>query len=307
MSERLLVTGYGGFVAGSVVAQAASGNAHEGSDWQITTVARSAVTGGPSSVDHRRQDLCDRDLTADLFAELRPNAVIHTAAIADIDYCQSHQDEAERINVGVTQQLAELCADSGARLVFCSTDAVFDGKRGNYTEDDEPRAVNYYADTKIRGEQAVLSSGRGMVAARLALVMGLPLIGAGNSFLARMITSLDAGKSVAFPQNEIRTPVDVVTLGRALLELAAGDFEGLIHLAGATRLTRYDMGQRLAQRLGYDLSLIEATHSNKMADRAPRADDASLDNSRARQVLKTPMLELDDALELVLATKEKYG
>ena len=92
-----------------------------------------------------------------------------------------------------------------------------------------------------------------------------------------------------------------------MLELAAGDFAGLIHLAGATRLDRYDMGQRLARRLGYDLSLIEATHSNEMTGRAPRADDASLDNTLARDVLDTPMLGLDEALELVLATKEKYG
>jgi dTDP-4-dehydrorhamnose reductase len=286
-------------VAGSVVAQT-PGN------WQIAAVARSAVTGGPSTVEHHQLDLCDCDATARLFAEVRPDAVIHTAAIADIDYCQSHRDEAERINVGVTEQLAELCEGSGARLVFCSTDAVFDGKRGNYSEDHEPVAVNFYADTKIRGEQAVVSRGRGMVAARLALVMGLPIVGAGNSFLARMIASLDAGKSVAFPQNEIRTPVDVVTLGRALLELAAGDYDGLLHLAGSTRLDRYEIGQRIARRLGYDLSLIEATHSNKMAGRAPRADDASLDNTRARDVLNTPMLELDEALELVLATKEKF-
>ncbi|MCA9099807.1 MAG: sugar nucleotide-binding protein, partial [Planctomycetales bacterium] len=191
--------------------------------------------------------------------------------------------------------------------VFCSTDAVFDGRRGDYCETDEPRAVNFYADTKIRAEQAVLSAGRGMVVARLALVMGLPLVGAGNSFLARMMASLDAGKRVAFPENEIRTPVDVVTLGRALLELAGGEFEGVIHLAGSTRLDRYTMGRRLAERLGYDVALVDATHSNKMPDRAPRADDASLDNALARRVLETPMLELDDAINLVLATKEKFS
>ena len=108
-----------------------------------------------------------------------------------------------------------------------------------------------------------------------------------------------------FPKNEIRTPVDVITLGRAFLELADNDFTGTVHLAGSTRLDRYDMACRIAERLGYSASLVVATDSNAMEGRAPRPNDASLDNSKARSILKTPMQNLMDALDLVLTSKEK--
>ena len=130
---------------------------------------------------------------------------------------------------------------------------------------------------------------------------------AGNSFLAKMIISLKAGSEVRFPKNEIRTPVDVITLGRAFLELADNNIMGTVHLAGSTRLDRYDMACRIAERMGYAPSLVVATDSNAMKGRAPRPNDASLNNAKARRLLDTPMQDLMDALDLVLASKEKQN
>jgi dTDP-4-dehydrorhamnose reductase len=298
MSKRLLVTGYGGFVTGSVVAQA-------GTDWDVIALSRSNVTGGREDITAIAFDLRDADRLRRVFEETRPAAVIHAAAMADIDFCQTHQDEAEAVNVTVTQHLAELCRQHGARLVFCSTDSVFDGQRGRYVEEDVPRPLNYYAETKVRAERSVQDRLDDVVVARLALVMGLPLIGAGNSFLARMIASFQRETPVSVPENELRTPVDVVTLGRALLELADNAFTGILHLAGNTRLNRYDMAVHIAARLGFPRALVKPTNSNAMSGRAPRPDDVSLDNSRARQVLTTPMLGLAEGLDLVLKTAEK--
>ena len=107
------------------------------------------------------------------------------------------------------------------------------------------------------------------------------------------------------PVNEIRTPIDVVTLGRALLELAGSDFSGIIHLAGNTRLNRYEMGVQIAALLGFPQALVKPINSHAASSRAPRPDDASLDNSHATHVLKTPMLSLTDGLRLTLETMEK--
>jgi dTDP-4-dehydrorhamnose reductase len=296
MPRKLLVTGYGGFVAGSVVRHAIA-------EWSVTAISRSKVSGGPANVDNPRFDLRQYDVLNKLFARLRPTAVVHTAAIANIDYCESHRDEAEDVNVNVTKRLAELCREHNSRLVFCSTDTVFDGKSGRYNEKHVPIPVNFYAETKVRAENAVSEILSNAIIARLALVMGLPLIGGGNSFLARMVADFDAGKPVQMAENEIRTPVDVVTLGRALVELAGNDFTGILHLAGNTRLNRFEMAQRVATRLGYSTELVKPIHSNALPGRAPRPDDASLDNSLARRQLTTPMLDFDDALDLVLATR----
>jgi dTDP-4-dehydrorhamnose reductase len=118
-----------------------------------------------------------------------------------------------------------------------------------------------------------------------------------------MMRQLDAGQQLVFPANEIRTPIDVITLGRALLELARNDLTGILHLAGHTRLNRYEMALQIVDRLRRDRGLVAATDSNAMAGRAPRPNDASLDNARAKSVLRTPMQTLAAGLELVLANR----
>lgn len=299
-AQRLMLTGYGGFVAGSVAWQAVRSGA-----WDVYALS---LIEAPEQRDRFRCiqfDLSDAAHLRKVFEEVRPDAVIHTAALADIDFCQNNQADAERINVGVTQELARLCGEAGTKMIFCSTDTVFDGTKGIYTEEDAPHALNFYADTKIRAEEIVRSNVERGVVARLSLVMGLPVLGAGNSFLAKMFDSLKQGEKVKFPANEIRTPVDVITVGRAFLEMAGSDFTGTIHLGGSTRIDRYEMACLIAEKLGYSKDLVIATDSNAMAGRAPRPNDASLDNRKAQRVLKTPMQPLMAALTLVLESKKE--
>lgn len=298
MAQKLMVTGYGGFVAGSVVWQALRGG-----DWDVFALTLIEPPVERPGFQCFQFDLCDTDKLRGLFTHLRPDAVIHTAALADIDHCQNNQAAAERVNVGVTRDLARLCAENGAKMILCSTDTVFDGKEGMYTEVETPNAVNFYAETKIRAEQIVRESVPNGVVARLSLVMGLPVLGAGNSFLAKTFDAWKKGEPTKFPANEVRTPVDVITVGSAFLEIAGGDFTGTIHLAGSTRLNRYEMACQIAGRLGHSRDLVIATDSNAMPGRAPRPNDASLDNSKAQRVLKTPMQTLMSGLDLVLEMK----
>jgi dTDP-4-dehydrorhamnose reductase len=296
--KRLLVTGYGGFVAGSVVQQAAN-------NWDVFALSRLRVDVGPLGLTKFEFDLHDDRRLRQVFEEVQPTAVIHTAAMANIDRCQAHPVEAEAINVGVTEQLTQLCQEHRARMIFCSTDTVFDGAQGMYVEDDLPRPLNFYGETKVRAERIVQDMLDNMVVARLSLVIGLPMLGAGNSFLASMADCLEKGIPFPVPDNEVRTPIDVVTLGRALLELADGDFTGILHLAGNTRLSRYEMAVESTSFLGFPPDLVQRTNSNDMPGRANRPNDASLDNAKAKQLLTTPMLSLPEGLRLSLAATKK--
>ena len=294
-TRKLLVTGANGFVAGSVLAQA-------GETWQCYGISRGS---SPAQHQNLHWHVCD-SLTAapwaELFRELRPDVVIHTAALADIDFCQANAGAAREVNVEFTRTLANLCADFGSRLVFCSTDTIFDGERAPYNEADAPVPVNFYAETKIEAEQIVSALGAQAVIARLSLVVGLPVLGAGNSFLARMIAAFKDGRAVGVPAHEIRTPVDVITVGRALLELATDDHHGIFHLAGSERLNRFEMAQRIARRFGYSEALVTAQPPAVTPGRAPRPRDVSLANAKACATLKTPMRNFDEALSLILET-----
>lgn len=292
---KLLVTGAHGFVAGSVLAQA-------GAEWEAHALSRGEPLIQREGLHWHRFDALQPGRLAQLFQAARPAAVIHTAALADIDYCQAHPELARAVNVGLTHTLAELCANVGAKLVLCSTDTVFDGEQAPYREADPPGPVNFYAQTKVAAEQIVNQLGAQAVIARLALVAGLPLLGAGNSLLARMLAVLAQGLTVGSFTHEVRTPIDVITLGRALLELASGGHHGIFHLAGNTRLNRFEMAQQIAARFGFPLNLIVAQGSASLPGRAPRPRDVSLDNRKARAELKTPMLTFAEGLSLILCS-----
>jgi dTDP-4-dehydrorhamnose reductase len=293
---RLLITGLNGFVAGSIVAQARK-------TWEVHGVDITEAMGLPTNVHGHQLDLMDKDKVAALFHQISPNAVIHTAAMANIDVCENNKELAWKVNVEITETIAGLCQTKGIKMIVCSTDTVFDGEKGHYSETDLPAAVNHYAKTKIEAERIVLAASSKNVVARLSLVMGMPVMGKGNSFLAETIERLKRGEKVKFPENEIRTPIDVVTLGAALTELAGNDFGGIIHLSGNTRINRYEMAIHIAKTLGYDAGLVEGTNSNALAGRAPRPNDASMENGLAKSILKTPMLTLDEGLNLTLNFK----
>jgi dTDP-4-dehydrorhamnose reductase len=295
MINRLLVTGCGGFVGGGIVHETPRGV-------ELHAVARKEPPERGSAAAWHMLDLRDRDGVQELFETVSPDAVIHAAAIADIDFCEANRETAWVVNVSVTQQLADLCREHGTRLVYVSTDNVFDGKRGAYREEDAPTPINYYAETKAAGERVVAGMGRNYVVARTSVVIGFPMLGSGNSFLMRMVSLLREGKRVGVPENEIRSPIDVVTLARSLLELAGSRCEGYIHLAGNDWLNRYEMVRRIVRELGFSEDLIYPNNPETIPGRAPRPLDVSLCNQKARECLRTPMKNLQDGLRLVMET-----
>jgi dTDP-4-dehydrorhamnose reductase len=300
--KSLLVTGARGFVAGSLLQQAEA-------RWSVHALSRGEQPAIPAATGLRvhwhRLEGNERQSLTELFRSIHPDVVLHTAAMADIDYCEAHPEEARQANVEFTGRLAELCAAQGSKLVFCSSDAVFGGERAPYRETDGPDPLNFYALTKVQAEQLVADIAPQSVIARLALVIGLPVVPGGNSFLEKMLAALRAGHEFALPADEVRTPIDVLTSGRALLELAAGPYAGIFHLAGNESLSRFELGRRAATRFGLDPQLIRGAAAVTMEGRAPRARDVSLDNAKARAQLSTPMLGLDEALSLLGATSVK--
>lgn len=294
MSRSILLTGGSGFVSGSVIRQAPA-------DVALHVISRGpALVSRPGLHWHRIDPLSEPELHG-VFETARPSAVIHTAALAGIDYCEANREETYAVNVTFTERLAGLCAGAGARLVYTSTDNAFDGERGRYTEDDPPAPVNYYGETKVAAERAAASMGSGWVAARVALVMGLPMLGVGNSFLSRMVPVLERGETLGVPEGEVRSPIDVVTLGAALLELTGHSYSGLLHLSGNDVGNRCALVRRMAARLGHDPGLVIPADPVDLPGRAPRPRDVSLDNTRARGLLRTALCGIEEGVARISA------
>jgi dTDP-4-dehydrorhamnose reductase len=214
------------------------------------------------------------------FRAARPDVVIHSAALARIADCHRDPARAQQINVAATAALVEECARSGARLVFVSTDLVFDGERGGYREDDRPAPLSVYGRTKRDAEELVRAAPRCIVA-RLSLLYG-PSLNGRTSFFDEQTTALRTGQSVTLFTDEWRTPLDLTTAARALAALAASDVTGVLHIGGPERLSRFEMGVRLAASLGADAPVIVGATRDSVPSPEERPRDTSLDSSRWR-------------------------
>jgi len=292
MAKSLLVTGGRGFIAGSVLAQ--------GGDWEVHAVTRGAPLESRPWLTWHTAEPGVPGAMEKLFDLVQPRAVIHTAAMAAIDQCEAEQEAAEHVNVGMTRTLLQLADKHGARFVFLSTDNVFNGERGRYTEEDPPSPINHYGATKAMAEKAVAAMVEDAVIARVSVCLGLPMMGAGNAFLTRMIPKLEAGEELGVPPEEIRSPIDVVTLGQALLELAAHPYTGILHVSGNDIVNRFEMVQRIAVKLGYPAGQVVPNDPTTIPGRAPRPRDVSLSNAKAREVLKTSFCGLEEGIARVM-------
>jgi dTDP-4-dehydrorhamnose reductase len=268
---RWLVTGATGLLGGYLLRELHAETVVAWSGSQRTDVLGRPVV---------RVDLADPAAVESAFRAAAPDVVLHAAAVARVDECRREPDKARRINTEGSRLLAQLAAERGARLVFVSTDLVFDGEKGDCREEDTPHPLTAYGRTKADGEKAVFTFPLTAVA-RLSLLYGLCLTGR-SSFFDRMAAALKDGRSITLFADEWRTPLDLTTAATALVELARSDVTGLLHIGGPERISRLEMGQQLAEVLSVTFDSIVSAGRNDAPGEEPRPADTSLDSSRWR-------------------------
>jgi dTDP-4-dehydrorhamnose reductase len=245
-------------------------------------------------------DIANRKAMATAFAAARPDVVIHAAALGRIDECYRDPAAAETINARGTRHLADLAEHAKARFVYVSTDLVFDGHRGNYRELDEARPLSNYGKSKLAGETAVQSRPR-MAVARLSLLFG-PTLAGRPGFFDKQLEALHGGQPLRLFADEWRTPLSLQTAAESLIALASTDYGGLLHLGGRERMSRWEMGQRLAETLGSSPDTFVSSQQADAPAPEPRPRDVSLDSSQFRQLFPhQPWPTFAEALSELLA------
>jgi dTDP-4-dehydrorhamnose reductase len=240
-------------------------------------------------------DLVDLASVTRLLDETRPDAVLHAAAMGRSDDCAARPGDAERANAVLPGLLAGECRERRLRLVALSTDLVFDGARSFVTESDPAQALGVYGRSKRAGEQAVLAAFPGAAVARVALVLGRGH-GPRTTSSESILRALRSARPITLYTDEHRTPVDPESLAEALARLLAGRQAGLYHLGGPERLSRYELGRRVAIAFGLpEDGLVPGTQASH-AGTERRAPDVSLDSSRARRELGWQPRPLDVAI-----------
>ncbi len=227
-----------------------------------------------------------------IFSEIQPAAVIHTAALSQPNFCQTHSDESHAINVTASSNIAGFCADYSIPCVFTSTDLVFDGLNAPYKETDPVCPVNIYGEQKVMAEEGMLERYPLTAVCRMPLMFGMATPTA-TSFIQSFIQTLKEGKQLNLFIDEFRTPVSGKTAAKGLL-LALEKVNGLIHLGGKERISRYDFGRLLVEVFQLPANQLHACRQQDVKMAAPRSPDVSLNSSKAFALGYQPLSLLEE-------------
>lgn len=256
----------------------------------------------PEGVKGLRLDLA-RDLAAiaAMVASASPDIIVHAAAITDPDRCERDVETAFKVNFEATHEIALAASRQGSRLVYVSTDLVFDGRRGNYSEADQPRPLSVYGTSKLRGEEGVLAACPGALVARSTLIYGFGSPSS-KTFLARLLEVLGEGRRMQLFTDQRRNPVLVEDLAEAIVRAIENDLVGLYHVGGSESASRYDFGRVVCRVFGYDDDLLVPVTMEDAVFPARRPQDATLSITKLIQATGFTPAGLVDGL-----TRAKAG
>jgi dTDP-4-dehydrorhamnose reductase len=283
---RILITGASGLLGVNLALEAARDHLVIG---QIN-----ALHLNNAPFEQRSGDLLKPDAVKELVESSQPDWVIHCAALADIDACEKNPYLAEQLNAVLPGRFARACKNK-AKIIYVSTDAVFDGTKEEYFETDVPNPLSVYAKTKLAGEQAVMENDPDAVIARINL-FGWSLFGT-RSLAEWFFYNLQAGNQVKGFTDVFFRPQLVNELAVIFLQILAQNLSGLYHVVGADCVSKYQFALEIAHRLKEPESMITPVKVQEFGLQAARSNHLNLSTSKLQKVIHTDIPGLSTGLD----------
>jgi dTDP-4-dehydrorhamnose reductase len=290
--EKLLVTGANGLLGNKIIELAVR-------DYEVIPLHHSR----PLLSNSLEVNIADQEKLLGIFRKLRPDAVIHAAAETNVDKCETQKEHAWNVNVEGTRNVAEACAEVSAKLIYVSTDYVFDGEKGYYKEEDKPNPISYYGLTKLEGEKRVVTLCKNYAILRTSVIYGWHPWK--QNFATWIVSQLRQNKKVSAVEDHYNTPTLADNLAEMALETLQRSLKGLYHASGSERMNRYEFAKQIAESFQLDSSLIRPIKMNQLTTWvAKRPRDSSLNTDRIRKQLRTRPLNITEGLNR-MKTEEK--
>jgi len=259
-------------------------------------------------VESVKLDITNYEKVEEIFLDFRPDCVINTAALTNVDYCEFHQAEANKTNIEAVRNLAKVSNTINAKFVHISSDSVFDGiKKGPYNEGDFPNPINYYGFTKLEGEKIVLQNKKNLIVRASVLYGWMPefLSTASsssmkpNNFALWLIKQLMKGEKVKIITDEYSSPIIADDFAKSIIHLVLKNSSGVFHSAPSIEITRYEFSVKIAKFLELDVSLIKPTNRSELGRQVTTASNKCLDSKKITSETGFQFLSLEQSLELI--------
>ena len=246
--------------------------------------------------NYEQADILDKERLSSLTDSFKPDLVINAAAYSDVDACETDREKAWQVNVVGIENLIEICKNWNAKLIHLSTDYVFDGKEGPYSEEGVPNPINYYGSSKLESELKIKHSGIDFVIVRTNVLYGMAE-GANPNFFTWVFNRLRNDQSIRVATDQFNNPTLVDDLARAILELTARKFSGTINLGGTEYLSRYNFARKIAEEFEFDANKIVPVTTEDLKQKAPRPLKGGLRIDLAKRILKAELSGVSEGVK----------
>ncbi|NQV53779.1 MAG: SDR family oxidoreductase [Flavobacteriales bacterium] len=291
MSKRVLLTGSTGLIGRHV-----SRTLHGKHELLLTSHTGQKISEGLT----QPFDLRKVDHISAWLGSLKPEVVIHTAAVTSADVAAKSPEEAELINVGATRKIAEWCAEHGARMIHFSTDFVFDGSMSDKVETDEPAPLSWYGETKLKSESVLREVLDDHVIIRPILVYGRAEALSRLNFPLLVVAKLSAGETMRITSDQFRMPTYAQDVAAAVDQLVDHSFTGTMHLAGPDFVNVFAFAERVAALFGLDTHLLQPVTTQEMQFPAQRPLISGFDTSLAQSEIGWAPMGINQALSQMM-------
>lgn len=247
--------------------------------------ARKKINVLPDNVQFFELDVTDHDQTLSVLSHTQPDVVIHTAAMTQVDQCETERELCWKANVTGVENLAEACEKNNTHLIHVSTDFIFDGAHGPLDETAIPKPVNFYGESKLAGEQVIQKSKISWAILRTVLVFGVTPDLSRSNIVLWVKKSLEEGKSINVVNDQWRTPTLAEDLAMGCYLAASKKATGIYHISGEEMMTPFDIANQTAEFFKLDKSLIKPADSSTFRQPAMRPPKTGFIITKAKREL----------------------
>ena len=286
---KFLVTGSAGLVGSQIVKDLVQKNHTVYSCYHV----QKPLQGIPTLLD-----LTDETQMIQTLDEIKPDTIIHLAAMTGVDLCETEKELATAINTKSTEILAKQAAKKKIFFLYVSTDYVFNGINGMKKESDPTNPLGFYGKSKLEGEFVLNKLASRWCIARTSSPFGIH--STKKSFPLWVKENLEAKKEIPVLVDQFTSPTYVPNLSKMLIEIVTRQIIGIIHVSGATRISRYALAELVADKLHLDKNFLIPTKIDTMSWKAQRPKDSSLDVSFAAEILNEQPQKIEQSIELFI-------